>query len=127
VSVVGVGVDVVEVARIRTALTRTPGLVSRLFTEAERAACTTRSGALRYDRLAARFAAKEAVAKAFGTGIRGFGFRDVEVDNDELGRPFVRLANGAVAVAAQRRATVVHLSLSTSRELAVAQVVVEGE
>lgn len=125
-TVVGVGVDAVDIARVRAALTRTPGLLRRLFTEREHGSCVTRCGDLRYGGLAARFAAKEAVAKALGTGIRGFGFRDIEVLGDENGRPTVTLHGGAVDVARAAGIAQVHVSLSTSADLAVANAVAES-
>ena len=124
--VLGVGVDAIEIGRVETALRRTPGLLAHLYTERERAGCMTRCGDTRYPGLAARFAAKEAVAKAFGTGVRGFAFRDIEVLNDELGRPVVHLHDGAATLAAQRGVGIVHLSLSTSATLAIANVVMEA-
>jgi holo-[acyl-carrier protein] synthase len=123
----GIGVDAVEIARVRVACERTPSLLGRLFTERERAACTSRCGDLKYGGLAARFAAKEAVAKAFGTGLRGFGWRDVEVGNDALGKPTVQLHGGAAERARSMGVAAVHLSLSTSVDLAVANVVLESE
>lgn len=125
-AVVGVGVDAIEIARVRTALTRTPTLLGRLFTERERASCVTRCGDLRYGGLAARFAAKEAVAKALGTGIRGFAFRDIEVLSDELGRPTVQLRGGAMAAASRAGISQVHVSLSHSTDMAVANAVAES-
>lgn len=124
-SVVGVGVDVLEIARMRSALARTPSLADRLFTDAERATCTSRGGDVRVGGLAARFAAKEAVAKAFGTGLRGFCFRDIEVRSDPLGKPEVVLHAGAAAVADRLGVARVHVSLSTSGDLAMAHVVAE--
>lgn len=124
--VIGVGIDAVEIARMRIALARTPTLLTRLFTEGEQASCRTRRGEVRVDGLAARFAAKEAVAKAFGNGIRGFAFRDVEVRNDHLGRPGVVLHAGAAQVAADLGVARVHLSLTTSVELAIANCVLES-
>lgn len=124
--VIGVGVDAVDIDRVRVALGRTPSLLARLFTERERAACTTSCGDLRSGGLAARFAAKEAVAKALGTGIRGFGFRDIEVVSDELGKPTVVLHGGAATLAGELGVGRVHLSLSTSATLAVAHAVAEA-
>jgi holo-[acyl-carrier protein] synthase len=118
-TVVGVGVDVVEVERMQAALARTPTLAGRLFTEAEQ---TVRTPA----RLAARFAAKEAVAKALGSGIRGFAFRDIEVVGDDDGRPEIHLHGSAADVAAARGVTRVHVSLSHTATLAVANAVAEG-
>ena len=125
-AVVGVGVDAIEIQRIRDALTRTPSLLDRLFTERERATCITRCGDLRYGGLAARFAAKEAVSKALGTGISGFGFRDIEVLNDEHGRPTIELHGGAATVAADAGVDRVHVSLSHSGDVAVANAVAES-
>ena len=125
-SVIGVGVDALEIDRMRSALARTPSLAARLFTEGERATCTSRCGDVKVGGLAARFAAKEAVAKAFGTGFRGFSFRDIEVRSDPLGKPEVVLHDGAAAVARRLGVDRVHLSLSTSAELALAHAVAEG-
>ena len=126
-AVVGVGVDAIEIQRVRNALTRTPTLLTRLFTEREQASCVTRCGDLRYGGLAARFAAKEAVAKALGTGIRGFGFRDIEVLADEDGRPTIELRAGALAAARDVGVTRVHISLSHSTGVAVANAVAEAD
>ena len=122
-AVVGVGVDGIEIARVREALERTPSLLDRVWTPSEQVRCASRSGGLRYGGLAARFAAKEAVAKALGSGLDGFGFLDVEVVNDADGKPEVRLWAGAARRAAAVGAEVVHLSLSRTRELALAHAV----
>lgn len=126
-SIVGIGVDAIEIERVRAALDRTPRLLIRLFTERERAACTTGDGSLRVPGLAVRFAAKEAVAKALGTGVRGFAFRDIEVRNDPLGRPEVALHGAAAALASRLDVHRIHVSLSTSGTLAVATAVLESD
>jgi holo-[acyl-carrier protein] synthase len=109
----GVGIDVVDIDRFAQSMERTPGLKSRLFTDAE------------VDRpvssLAARFAAKEALAKALGVPT-GLHWHDCEVSNDESGRPLF-LLRGSVA-AAVGDATV-HLSLSHDAGIASALVIVE--
>lgn len=125
-TVIGTGLDAVEIARVRRACTRTPGVVERLFTAAERAYCTTSCGDYRFGGLAARFAAKEAVAKALGTGVRGFTWRDVEVVNDELGRPAVRLHGPAAALADRLGVATIHLSLSHTADLALASAILES-
>jgi holo-[acyl-carrier protein] synthase len=119
-AVVGLGIDLVQVAHLERALARTPRLADRLFTAGERDACRRADGSPRIASLAARFAAKEAVAKALGTGIRGFGFRDVEVVTDELGRPGVVLHGGAAEVALQRRIGEVLIALTHAAGVAVA-------
>ena len=125
-AVIGVGVDAIEISRVRAALNRTPTLLARLFTERERASCITSCGDLRYGGLAARFAAKEAVAKALGTGVKGFGFRDIEVLHDPAGRPVIELSGGAADVALRANVGHVHVSLSHSTDLAVANAVAES-
>jgi holo-[acyl-carrier protein] synthase len=126
VSIIGIGMDAIEIDRVRTACTRTPGLLTRLYTEGERARCLRDAGEWRYEGLAARFAAKEAVAKALGTGVSGFRWVDVEVDNDGNGKPHVRLHGPAAAYAAALGVTHIHCSLTTARELSFAYVVLEG-
>ena len=118
----GIGIDAVEVDRFRTVLGRTPGVATRLFTEGERAA-----GARRRDpaqRLAARFAAKEAVMKALGVGLGAFPFHDVEVVNAASGQPDLVLRGKAATLAASQGVTGWRLSLThtdrTAHAVAVA-------
>lgn len=117
-AVVGVGIDVVEVARIERALARTPRLAERLFTDAERAHGRAES-------LAGRFAAKEAVAKALGAP-GGLRWRDAEVVNDPGGRPRLVLRGGVAAEAEAQGITSWHLSLSHDAGVATAVVVAES-
>ena len=115
--IIGVGIDVVEIARFEQALTRTENLAGRLFTDGERA--------LPPHSLAARFAAKEAVAKALGAP-RGLLWTDAEVVTDNRGRPSL-LVYGTVAAAAGRLGvTRCHLSLSHDAGIASAVVIAEG-
>ena len=116
--IVGVGVDVVEVARLQRALTRTPRLAGRLFTDAERAFT-------RCESLAARFAAKEAVAKALGAP-GGLRWRDAEVVSDPGGRPRLVLHGGVADEAAAQGITAWHLSLSHDGGMATAVVIAES-
>jgi holo-[acyl-carrier protein] synthase len=123
----GVGVDVVDVWRIDRALQRHGDrFARRVFTEGEIAYCASaRAAGQRY---AARFAAKEAAAKALGTG---FGaevrLRDIEVVKDAAGAPALRLHGGAEKLAASMGVRRIHVSLSHSLDHAVAVVVLEGE
>jgi holo-[acyl-carrier protein] synthase len=121
----GVGVDAVDVARFRSVLARRPGLATRLFTEAERAYAA--SGKDPGSRLAARFAAKEAVLKALGVGIGAAGFREIEVVRHDGGPPRLALAGRAAALAAARGVRWWHVSLSHTELVAVASVVAEGD
>ena len=98
---IGIGTDLVELDRFRLALERTPHLATRLFSDAERAYAARRPDPT--ERLAARFAAKEAVMKAMGVGLGAFPLRDVEVVRDEgTGQPGLALAGRAAALAAER-------------------------
>jgi len=118
---VRVGVDLVEVDRLRRAWTRHgQRFLDRLFTPAEQAYCRRR-----WPSLAARFAAKEAVAKALGTGLRGIGWHEIEVLSDR-GRPVVRLTGRARDRAQALGLVHFALSLSHTAQLAVAFVVATG-
>ena len=122
--IVAVGIDVVLVDRFAHALRRTPLLAERLFTEAER---TTPSGNPRSaESLAARFAAKEAVAKALGAPT-GLHWHDCEVVADPDGRPWLTVSGSVAEVAAKRDITRWHLSLSHDGGIASAMVVAENE
>lgn len=122
-SVVGVGVDIVEVARIRELMERKGDrLEGRVFTSEEMKS----SAGGRYDRLAGRFAAKEAVAKALGTGIRGFGWSEIEIAEEPCGKPYVRLTGRVADVAAQRGVVRVEVSIAHTRDTAIAFAVAIG-
>ena len=115
--IVGIGVDVVDVARFEASLLRTPGLKDRLFTEHERQ--------LPVESLAARFAAKEALAKALGAP-GDLAWHDAEVIRADSGQPTLRVT-GTVATAAEAIGVVSwHVSLSHDGGQAVAVVVAEG-
>jgi holo-[acyl-carrier protein] synthase len=121
----GVGVDAVDVARFRTVLARRPRLAGRLFTDAERS--YAESGQDPGSRLAARFAAKEAVLKALGVGIGAADFREVEVVRGENGAPRLALGGRAATLATARGVRFWHVSLSHTDLVAVASVVAEGD
>ena len=116
---VGLGVDIVEVDRMRRILARTPSFAARVFSEDERAYCdSTSSPATHY---ALRFAAKEAVLKALGTGFaQGIGVRDIEVRRLSSGKPAVRLTGAAKRVATEAGVREIPLSLTYTHTEAVA-------
>lgn len=119
--ITGLGVDIVEIERMRVALERTPRIRERIFSEEERRYCEGRSKPeIHY---ALRFAAKEAVLKALGTGFSGMAFTDVEVVREASGRPVPRLSGGAAARAAELGVVEMHLSLSFTHSTAVASAV----
>jgi holo-[acyl-carrier protein] synthase len=123
--IVGVGIDAVEIARIRRALERHPRFRERVFTKAEREAGGRRGvGEVAY--LAKRWAAKEATSKALGVGFSGFSYTEIEVTNLPSGAPTVRLSGELADWAHQLGALRWHLTLSDTREVAYATVIVEG-
>jgi holo-[acyl-carrier protein] synthase len=127
-AVVGIGVDVVDVVRFRGILARRPGFAARFFTDTEQA--DARRAPDPTESLAARFAAKEAVMKALGTGLGGFALTEVEVRRGTgrgatAGAPSLVLHGSAAALAARCQAGRFHLSLTHTTEVAVAFVVAE--
>jgi holo-[acyl-carrier protein] synthase len=121
VSVLGLGVDIVEIDRMKAALARTPRLKDRIFSEEERWYCEHKARPeVHY---ALRFAAKEAVLKALGTGFSGMRFCDVEVVREGTGRPVPRLSGRAAQRAEELGVIEMHLSLSFTHTTAVASAV----
>src|SRR3954469_1713329 len=125
-SVVGIGVDLVEVARIQHSLERFgERFLHRVFTEAEIEYCKSMPHPARH--FAARFAAKEAVSKAFGTGIgKSMGWKDIDVRRKESGEPYVVLEGGAKKLAEERGVSKVSITLSHTEHHAMAMIVVEA-
>jgi holo-[acyl-carrier protein] synthase len=116
--IVGIGVDVVDLERFALTLERTPHLRDRLFTPAERAG--------KPESLAARFAAKEAVAKAL-CAPGGLDWHDVELRHEDSGRPYLLVTGTVAAAAAERGILRWHVSLSHDGGNAVAMVIAEGD
>lgn len=122
----GIGVDIAAVERFQRFLdSGKTALIERLFTPAERFHCESRKDAASC--LAARFAAKEAFLKALGTGLRdGLSWHDIEVSNNELGRPELHLSGKAAELYETHNLEQVLLSLSHDGGNAVAMVVLES-
>ena len=115
--IVGIGVDLVDVARFETAIANTPKLKDRLFTEGERS--------LNSYSLAARFAAKEALMKAVGKA-KGLSFQEVQIIKDEYGKPSFELSGQSEKTVLDRGIANLHLSLSHDGQMAIAYVIAEG-
>jgi len=118
---VGVGVDIVDIARFERALARTPRLRERLFSDADASGEDLTSASL-----AARFAAKEATLKALGGNIEGFSWHDIHVTREAGQRPELVLSGGVQARASARLVVSHHVSLSHDGGMAIAFVVMEG-
>lgn len=125
--IVGTGIDIVLVSRIAEALERHGDrYLARVYTEGEILYCGAkkRGASQAY---AVRYAAKEAVAKALGVGIRrGLNFKDIEVVLDPLGKPSIRLHASAAAIASERGVESLHIALSHEGDWAVAFALAEG-
>ena len=125
--IVGIGVDIVEIERISTLIKRQKSAISRFLTGEEQRLLQDKAEARQAEFVAGRFAAKEAGAKALGTGIGGvIGFLDMEITPTELGKPEMKIKNEVYTRLGLEPARVrVHLSISHSQAYAIAQVVVE--
>ena len=117
---IGVGCDVIEIARVQKAIAK-QAFLERVFAPEEIAYCQGRG-----KQAAASFAAKEAVLKALGTGLRGGELTEIVVSNDALGKPSVQLLGYHGQLASKLGVKNILLSMSHSREMALAYVVMEG-
>ena len=125
-SILGIGIDIVETARIERSLERFgERFLHRVFTDGEIEYCQSMKFPARH--FAARFAAKEAVSKAFGTGIgRAMGWRDIDIHRKAHGEPFVVLEGGAKQLANERSVRAVWISLSHTEHHAAATAALES-
>ncbi len=125
-AIIGLGTDIVDIERIEKVLARNgEAFAMRILTETELAHFKQLKQRNRY--LAKRFAAKEAAAKALGTGIaQGVSFQDFIIENDSLGKPCLNFAGEAVRIAQLLGVSNIHLSISDERLYAVATVILES-
>jgi holo-[acyl-carrier protein] synthase len=124
--IISIGIDIIEVRRVREVLLRTPRFVERVYTERERAYCDGR-GAVAAMHYAARFAAKEAALKALQTGwTGGIAWQDIEVSSRDSGAPVLLFHGRVRELYEQSGARAAHLSISHTTEHAIAQVILEG-
>jgi len=124
--IISIGIDIIEVARVREVLRRTPRFTERVFTVRERAYCDGRGEKVSAQHYAARFAAKEAAFKALHTGWSGgLAWHDIEVVNADTGAPALYIHGQAHRLFHQSGATAAHISISHTTEHAIAQVIFE--
>lgn len=119
----GIGNDIVEIDRIKKVIER-PQFIEKYFTGREIDLYHTRQKNVEI--LAGNFAVKESVSKVFGTGVRGFGLKDIEVLRDEFGKPYVLLHNEAKKLAEQMQINQLFVSISHSEKYAIGFAVGEG-
>lgn len=119
--IIGLGTDIVEISRIKKAIERTSTFLEKVYTKKEIEYISQKKNP--YPSYAGRFAAKEAISKAFGTGVREFGLLDIEILNDDLGKPVVYLSGKL----SKKYSGKLNLSISHSKEYATATAILEGE
>lgn len=119
--ILGIGIDIIEIRRIEKAILRNDAFLEKVFTEKERMYFKSRG--VRAEVVAGNFAAKEAVAKAMSLGFRYFGFKDIEVLRNGLGKPYVVLHNTAKNMINSK--SHIYVSISHSRDNAVANAIIE--
>ncbi|HCL4446499.1 TPA: holo-ACP synthase [Clostridium botulinum] len=120
----GIGTDITEIRRIEKAITRNKNFINKLFTKNEMDLWEKKNFKLEF--IAGRFAAKEAISKALGTGIRDFNFKDIEIINNELGKPQVILKPKAENIIRKiSKSYKIHLSISHEKEYAIAYALLE--
>ncbi len=120
----GIGVDIIDIRRIKSTIEKNPRFVDKLFTELEINYCSKRANP--FQSYAVRFAAKEAVMKAIGTGWDGtINWQDIEIVNSDKGVPFVRTYNATAEFVRENSITKIHLSLSHEKNYAMAYAILE--
>jgi holo-[acyl-carrier protein] synthase len=124
--ILGIGTDIVEVERIAAKIEKGNGFRDLVFTPHEIAYCEKQAS--KYERYAVRFAAKEALLKALGTGWGhgGVNFNEIEVRNDEAGKPEIHLIEAATRLYSERNIRQISVSLSHVKTMAIAFVIIEG-
>ena len=126
IMILGIGTDIIEVARIEKVMSRDIGFRDKIFTPGEIEYCETKKH--KYENYAARFSAKEAFLKAIGTGWRfGIRFGDIDIFHDELGKPHIRATGKAKELLEELSVSKIHVSLSHLKEMATAIVILETE
>lgn len=122
--IIGIGTDIIEVDRVEKHIESGFGFKEKVFTDKEIAYCEAK--ARKGQNYAARFSAKEAFLKAIGTGLRhGISFTDIEIVNDDLGKPEINLYGKAREIAQQIGATNIQVSLTHLKEVVNAMVIIE--
>jgi len=121
--ILGIGVDIIEIRRIEKIMERNKAFLHKIFNEEEIEYFEKKM--LRPEYIAGGFASKEAVAKALGTGFRGFGFKDITIRRDSLGKPEVILGGIAKELALNKGKYIFHVSISHGQDSAIAYAMME--
>ena len=124
--IVGCGIDLVKIERIEKIIKRWGNnFTSRIFTSLEREYCEKKKGN-KFQSYAGKFAAKEALLKALGLGLREANWKEIEIKNDELGQPIIDTSGKLKNIALTKGVSKYFITISHTKEYAVAQVILEG-
>jgi holo-[acyl-carrier protein] synthase len=123
IMIFGIGTDIVEIKRIKKAISRSPRLIERLFTAQELEFYKKKD--MKAQHIAGGFSAKEAVLKALGTGLRGFKWKDIEILRGPIGKPIVRFEGNVKQFIEDNGIGIIHVTISHSKDFATATAVAE--
>lgn len=119
----GIGTDIVEIKRVKKAISRSPRFIERLFTDQELEYYKKKD--MKAQHIAGGFSAKEAVLKALGTGLRGFRWKDIEILRGSVGKPIVRFGGNVKQFIEDNGIGIIHVTISHSKDFATATAVAE--
>jgi len=124
--IIGCGIDLVKIERIEKIIKRWgDNLTSRMFTLLEREYCKKRKSN-KYQSYAGKFAAKEALLKALGLGLRGVNWTEIEISNNELGQPIIKTSGKLNIIVSKKGVSKYFLTISHTKDYAVAEVILES-
>lgn len=120
-NILDIGTDIIEIERIKNAITKNPRFLEKIFTEREIE--YFKSKGFKVESIAGNFAGKEAVSKSIGMGIREFNFKDIEILRNELGKPIVKTYNNLERICIHYNVLEIKVSISHCKEYAVANAI----
>lgn len=120
-NILDIGIDIIEIERIKDAIKNNPRFLNKMFTDDE--IKYFESKGFKPESIAGNFAAKEAISKSIGTGIRNFNFKDIEVLRNELGNPIVKTYNNLQAICIDYNVLQIKVSISHCKEYAIANAI----
>ena len=124
--IIGCGIDLVKIERIEKIIKRWgDNFIFRIFTPSEREYCEKKKGN-KYQSYAGRFAAKEALLKSLGLGLRGVNWKEIEIENNELGQPIIETSGKLKNIALAKGVSKYFITISHTKDYAIAQVILEG-
>ena len=127
VLIIGCGIDLVKIERIKKIIKKWGNnFNSRTFTSLEREYCEKKKDN-KFQSYAGKFAAKEALLKALGLGLRGANWKEIEIKNDDLGQPIINTSGKLKNIALTKRVSKYFVTISHVKEYAIAQVILEGK